>query len=122
MKRFDFEKLEVYQKAVDFSDRAFSISKKFGREVQFSLGEQFRRAALSTANNIAEGSGRRHRAEKRQFFQTALSSAFECIPILTIALRQNEMTETDYASMYDSSYELSKMLSGLIKSVNRLPR
>ncbi len=117
---FGFEGLKVYQKAIELTDKVFSISNGFSKRVQFSLGEQIRRASLSIPNNIAEGSGRRHRAEKKQFFQTALSSAFECVPILTIALRQNEITQQDYDQIYESCYEISKMVSGLIKSVDKM--
>jgi len=119
-KKFDFEKLEVYQKTVDFTDKVFSITKEFSQKVQFSLGDQLRRAALLIANNIAEGSGRRHKAEKKQFSQTSLASAFECIPVLTISLRQKEIAEDTYKSMYLECYNISKMLSGLIKSVEKL--
>jgi four helix bundle protein len=118
--QFIFEKLGVYQKAVEFANKAFSISNRFSQKVQFSLGDQLRRASLSIPNNIAEGSGRRHRAEKRQFFRTALSSAFECIPIITIALKQNEIVQKEYDQIYGSCYEISKMISGLIKSVDKI--
>jgi len=118
--QFIFEKLDVYQKAVEFANQAFSMSSEFSQKVQFSVGDQLRRASLSVPNNIAEGSGRRHRAEKKQFFRMALSSAFECIPILTVALKQNQIAQKEYDQIYGSCYEISKMISGLIKSVDKI--
>ncbi len=55
---FDFERLEVYKLTVDFIEKVFEVSEELPKQVQYSLGDQFRRAALSIANNIAEGSGK----------------------------------------------------------------
>ena len=52
---FDFENLEVYQKALNFTDEVFSVTLNFRKEIQYSLGDQFRRATLSICNNLAEG-------------------------------------------------------------------
>jgi hypothetical protein len=54
---FAFEKLLVYQKAVDFSDRICELSGTFPRGFYF-LADQINRAALSISTNIAEGNGR----------------------------------------------------------------
>jgi hypothetical protein len=54
---FTFEKLLVYQKAIDFADKACQISENFARGYGF-LAEQLNRASLSIAANIAEGNGR----------------------------------------------------------------
>jgi hypothetical protein len=54
---FAFEKLLVYQKAVDFSDRICELSGNFPRGFYF-LTDQINRAALSISTNIAEGNGR----------------------------------------------------------------
>jgi four helix bundle protein len=54
---FSFEKLLVYQKAVDFADRVCERTENFGRGYSF-LVNQLNRAALSISANIAEGNGR----------------------------------------------------------------
>lgn len=54
--KFDFERLDVYQESLEFVHMVFSITKNYSKEIQYSLGDQFRRAALSISNNIAEGS------------------------------------------------------------------
>jgi four helix bundle protein len=55
--QFDFENLKVYQKALDYVDFVYKITKTFPKEEMFSLSDQFRRAATSICLNIAEGSG-----------------------------------------------------------------
>lgn len=55
--KFKFEDLQVYQKALDFVDIAYNITKKFPEIERYGLTSQFIRAAVSIALNIAEGSG-----------------------------------------------------------------
>lgn len=55
--RFDFEKLNVYQKALEYIDFVYKLTEKFPKEEQFGLTSNFRRAAQSIALNIGEGSG-----------------------------------------------------------------
>lgn len=52
-----FEKLDVYQKAVDLADEITVLTERFPRSYGF-LVDQFSRAALSIATNPAEGNGR----------------------------------------------------------------
>ena len=69
--RYDFERLEVYQKALDFTEQIFELTEQFPQRLQYSLGDQLRRASLSICNNIAEGSQKRG-ASKRQLYGYAL--------------------------------------------------
>ena len=52
---FAFEKLLVYQKAVDFTDRVCCTTENFARGCGF-LVDQLNRATLSISANIAETS------------------------------------------------------------------
>ncbi len=54
---FAFEKLIVYQRAVDFADEVCALTESFARGYGF-LNDQLNRAALSISANIAEGNGR----------------------------------------------------------------
>jgi len=54
---FLFEKLEVYQRAVEFAEAIFKLTNELPRG-QAALADQFKRAALSISLNIAEGNGR----------------------------------------------------------------
>jgi four helix bundle protein len=67
---FSFEKLLVYQKAVDFADRVCERTENFGRGYSF-LVNQLNRASLSISANIAEGNGRFTKADRRNFFGIA---------------------------------------------------
>lgn len=81
---FMFEKLEVYQKAVDFADEIAAATEAFPRGYGF-LVDQLNRAALSIATNLAEGNGRFTKPDRRNYFTIARGSAQECVPLLEIA-------------------------------------
>ncbi|HSZ25079.1 MAG TPA: four helix bundle protein [Cytophagaceae bacterium] len=109
---FDFEKLEVYTKAKSFN---FSISTLSKKSVLDSITRnQLRRASMSIVLNIAEGSGRRSKADKKNFMVIARGSVFECVAICDILLKEASLTESEYKSYYILCEELSKMLYAMI--------
>ena len=55
--KFKFEDLKVYQKALNFIDNTYSSTKKFPKNEDYALSSQFKRASISIALNIVEGSG-----------------------------------------------------------------
>ena len=94
---FMFEKLEVYQKAVDFADEVAALTESFPRGYGF-LVDQLNRAALSIATNLAEGNGRFTKPDRRNFFTIARGSAQECVPLLEIARRRGS-SKTPWPSL-----------------------
>ena|SRR3989338_4390271 len=114
---FDFEKLDVYRKALSFTNEVYRVTKDFPREEQFGVVAQLRRAAVSIAQNLAEGCGRRSKNDRRHFFDMARSSIYECIPLLQLSEQQRFFHDGMYDKLYEDSTELSRMLSGLISSL-----
>ena len=113
---FLFEKLDVYQKAVDFADRVTVLTERFPRSY-FFLGNQINRAALSIAANIAEGNGRFTKADRKNFFGIARGSLQECVPLLELMLRRNLIEPKVHQAMKTNLEEVARMLSGLIKGL-----
>ena len=114
---FDFEKLDVYQKALAFTNRIYQVTKSFPREEQFGTVAQLRRAALSVAQNLAEGCGRRGKNDRRHFFDMARASVYESIPLLQVSEAQGFLQNGASRKLYDDSTELSRMISGLINTL-----
>lgn len=115
---FMFENLHVYQKAVDFADQVATLAEKFPRGYYF-LTDQLNRAALSIATNLAEGNGRFTKADRRNFFTIARGSAQECVPLLEIARRRGFIDDAQRAKLRTGLEVIAKMLSGLIKGLDK---
>ena len=110
---FLFEKLDVYNRAVDFADKVCGLTKKFSRG-NYYLADQLSRASLSISTNIAEGNGRYHKADRANFFRIARGSAFECVPILELCARKKLISDETNTLFKKEIEVIAKMLSGLI--------
>ena len=107
---FAFEDLKVYQDALTWVDQANKITKSI--RAQKSIVDQLTRAALSVPLNIAEGNGRWHKGEKRQFFWIARGSVFECVALIQVLKRSQTINDDLYLKCYSDLESLAKMLSG----------
>src|SRR6266705_2339538 len=115
---FNFEKLEVWQEAVQFADLVYALTRTFPQEERFGLTNQIRRAAVSVSSNLAEGSSRGSRADFARFVEIATGSLFEVVSQSTIALRRKIISRNDYNQIYAAAEKQSKMLSGLRRSLS----
>jgi four helix bundle protein len=116
--KFDFENLKVYQKALEYVDFVYEITKTFPKAEIFSLIDQFKRASISICLNIAEGSGG-SKSEFNRFLKIARRSIRECIAITEISYRQRFISDESKQQSRSFCSELSKMVTGLIKSLKK---
>ncbi len=114
---FDFQRLDVYQRAIRYVKMMYELARAFPQHEQFGMMAQLRRAAVSIPANIAEGSGRYSSNERRQFYRTSRASIFECVALLEVAFHEKYLDDTQWQRAYRESLELSQMLSGLIRSL-----
>ena len=113
------EKLEVWERAVEFVVRIYKITEHFPREEKFGLTSQIRRAAVSVAANIAEGAARQSSKEFIYFLSNAQGSVSELATEMLIAHRLGYMNEQTYRSEDNELTSLGLMLLGLARSVKR---
>jgi four helix bundle protein len=116
-KLFDFEKLEVYKKAKNLNSEILKFLRE-NRIIDNYLRDQLKRASISIIINIAEGSGKFSKADKRSFYTISRGSVYECVSLLEIILDENYIEKTKFDNFMNRYEEISKMLSGLIKSQN----
>jgi four helix bundle protein len=116
---FNFEKLDVWQEAIQFADLVYELSGGFPSDERFA-NHQMRRAAVSISSNIAEGSSRASRPDFARFVEIASGSLFEVVSQSTISLRRKFLKQSDYDQIYSAAEKQSKMLSGLRKSLLKL--
>jgi four helix bundle protein len=113
---FDFEKLDVYLKA-----RAYNINlHNYLSIVKLDKNtyDQLNRASFSIMLNIAEGSGRFTKPDKRNFYVIARGSCFECAAIFDFLKSCGSVDNEQYLDFYKQLEELSKMLFALIKGLS----
>src|SRR5271169_4941941 len=112
---FKFEKLEVWKKAILFADNIYSATRSFPNYEKYGLSNQMRRAAVSVASNIAEGSSRSSDLDFARFIEIAYGSLLETVSEAEIAKRQEFLSDDNFAIIYKRAEELGKMLSGIKK-------
>lgn len=84
---FKFEKLIIWQKALDLSDVVNQLTKTFPKDELYVLTSQIKRAADSVSLNIAEGSTGQTNPEFSRFLSYALRSNIEVVGCIFIAQR-----------------------------------
>ena len=115
---FDFEKLDVYQAALDFVVSADEVAKELPRGRRY-LKDQLLRAANSIAANIAEGVGEYSPAEKARFYRIARRSAVECASHLLVSARLGLLqNDALLGKGRDELLRIVAMLTSLTKSVS----
>ncbi len=105
--------MTAWQKAIEWADGVFDIADRLPQKLQFSFGEQLRRACLSVSNNLAEGSGRRTPREQRYFYNIAHGSTYEVVSILAILKRRGLVAAEEFAQFYRKGDELASITYGL---------
>lgn len=113
---FDFEKLEVYGKAHDLALVTLGILYR-EKNIDPYMKDQLKRALLSVVLNIAEGTGRVSRADKKHFYTIARGSVFECVSIVKVLCDLRILSKNQYNQLYSGYEEISKMLLALFRSV-----
>ncbi len=114
-----FTELLVWQKADALAHDVFGTTESFPRQYLFDLTNQLRRAALSVAANIVEGSASTHTKELLQFINIARRSVRETQYLLLFALRRELITVDSHRAMTDGYEEVHRMLNGLTHSLRR---
>jgi len=116
---FKFEKLEVWQKAIEFSGKIHNLTRAFPKEELYVLTSQIKRAADSIALNIAEGSTGQSNAEFKQFLGYAIRSAIEVVSCLYIGKKREIIIDSEFEKLYDELSTIVKMLQSLRNSLKQ---
>lgn len=114
MKIERFEDIIAWQKAKRLT---LDIYRIFRTSRDYGFKDQIQRATVSIMNNIAEGFERRSNKELKNFLFIAKGSCGEVRSMLDLSLDLKYVTKEDFKGAYDLSEEISKILSGLIKTL-----
>jgi len=109
-----FEDIIAWQKSKELTKLIYS---KFAESKDYSFRDQIQRASVSIMNNIAEGFERKSNNEFKYFLYISKGSCGEVRSMLLLAYELNKISIADYQEMKLLSEEISKMLSGFIKTL-----
>jgi len=114
MKIERFEDVIAWQKAKLLTVRIYKL---FETCKDYAYKDQIQRASVSIMNNIAEGFERKNNNEFKYFLFVAKGSCGEVRSMLILAKELNKLSESDSVELFKLSEEISKILSGLIKTL-----
>jgi len=118
MKTYSFEKLTVWHDAKEFTLSIYAVTQKFPGEEKFGLISQLRRASVSIASNLAEGSSRNSSKDQQRFYNIAYSTSIEVINLLIICRDLEYITPKTYQELRTKLEKITKMINSLHKSLN----
>ena len=110
--------LVAWQKAIDFVEEAYRITKRFPKDELYGLTNQLRRAAVSIPSNIAEGQSRGSRDFVR-FLSIAEGSLSEAETQMTIALRLGYVKQVELERFQSLGVEVGRLINGLASSIEK---
>jgi len=94
--KFKYEDLEIWQLALELIRAIYALLKNFPKDEKYDLVSQGKRAVVSVALNIAEGSGRHTDKDFSVFINRAITSLQEIDAVLKIGITLNYITDRDY--------------------------
>jgi four helix bundle protein len=111
-----YERLEVYQVALNLVTEAYRLSKLLPKSETFALADQLKRAATSVVLNLVEGAGRGTDPDFRRFVRQAIGSVLEVDAISRIGLKLAFWQEDDLTTLTLTESVYFKLV-GLEKSL-----
>lgn len=116
MKILKFEDIIAWQKAQDIAVDIYGL---FASSKDFGFKGQIQRASVSISNNIAEGFDRINDKEFVRFLYISLASNSEVKSMLYLATRLNYVEKEKSSIFIKNSEEISRIIRGLIKSLEK---
>lgn len=115
----DYHRLRVFTMADELVIQIYHETRSFPQAERFGLQAQIRRAAVSVACNIVEGSARRTLPDYVSFLYVALGSASEARYLTDLAGRLGLLGRTEAQALTDRYGNLVRALQGLIEGLRR---
>lgn len=118
MKKFAYEDLQVWSRAVDFAVHVIDTVEDIATDRKhYRLLEQIEACSTSISMNIAEGKGRFSKKEFVRFLYVSRGSLYETMTLLEIFRRKGWITEEQHFPLDSEGKEIASMLKGLINSI-----
>jgi four helix bundle protein len=119
MSYYNLEDLEVYQLAETFSDEIWLIVHRWDYFAKDTVGKQIVRSADSISANIAEGYGRYHYKENRNFCYFSRGSIIETKGWLKKSKNRNLLNEEEFNGLFEKLQTIHLKLNAYLKFIGQ---
>jgi len=116
-----YRDLKVWQRAMELAAECHAVTRRFPRRSSSGRIAQIGRAAGAVPANIAEGNGRRTRADYLRHLSIANGSLLELETHLLLAARIGLVRPGDLTRLLLIAGEVGRMLAGLIRRLKEKP-
>lgn len=115
----DYNQLKVWERAHELALAVYRSTETFPASERVGLTGQLRRASISIASNIVEGSSRRGDGEFGRFLSIAQGSAAEATYQLLLARDLGYLPPEQWEKLDGMAQEIGRMLFGLTKAIRK---
>ena len=113
----NYKNLKIWQKGLDLAEDIYKQTKSFPDDEKYGLTSQLRRASVSVASNIAEGSSRKSKKEFYHFLSIALGSTYEVGTQIELCSRIQLLEKETIEKLFSLLDEIEKMIIGYMKTL-----
>ncbi|MDQ6602801.1 MAG: four helix bundle protein [Chloroflexota bacterium] len=115
----NYSDLFAWQRAMDFIESVYRVTRTWPKDEAYGLTSQVHRAAVSVAANIAEGQGRGSDKEFLRFLAIAHGSLREAETHLLIGLRLRYYDESVCTPAMEQAAEVGRLIQGLARKIRQ---
>jgi four helix bundle protein len=115
---FPFEKLEVWQLAVELADYVFGLLEEIPQNRHYRISGQMEAAVASIGQNIAEGKGRQYKKEFIQFLHIAQGSLYEVVTLNEVFKHRKLFSEPGAHGIRTRREQIDRKINGLVNSLH----
>jgi four helix bundle protein len=119
---YKFQKLAVYQSALEYIDRTYELTKQLPDSERYNLRSQLERASTSIALDIAEGSTGQSDAEQNRFLGLAVRSYLETVACLDLIERRGYIRAEATNRLRENGHQVFIKLQAFRKKLLSEPR
>jgi four helix bundle protein len=112
-----YRDLKVWESAMQLATECISVAGALARQRRYSLADQIERAAISVPSNLAEGNGRRGRADYLRHLSIANGSLFELETQLALVERAGLLEPAALERAHSLVHDVGCLLNGLIRKL-----
>ena len=114
---FPFSRLRAWRACHELAIAVYQVTRRFPADERYGLTSQLRRAAVSSAANLAEGSARHGKKEFRRFTQIAFGSLVEVAYLIELAKNLGHIPAENAAALHQTREQAARQTWRLCQSL-----